>query len=156
MRQSTRVLCLIAVVGCTTHGETPPEVKEEPLPLEPTEIEPVVPPVPAQPDAPELRWTEARCDLPPVSLTASDGSGLALTQLTAEAVIHGPLAFTELRLAFHNPEDRDIEGRFSVTLPEDAAISRLAMKIDGRWQEGEVVELQAARIAYERRAGLRK
>ncbi|HVI00418.1 MAG TPA: VIT and VWA domain-containing protein, partial [Enhygromyxa sp.] len=98
---------------------------------------------------PELRWTEARCDLAPVSLTASDGSGLLLTHFAAEAVIHGPLAFTELHLSFHNPEDRQIEGRFAVTLPEDAAISRLAMNIDGRWQEGEVVELQAARIAYE-------
>jgi hypothetical protein len=153
MREATRVLCLIAVVGCTTHGETQPEASEQPPRPEPVEIEPVPTvtpaPAPVQIDAPELRWTEARCDLPPVSLTASDGSGLALTQFAAEAVIHGPLAFTELHLAFHNPEDRQIEGRFSVTLPEDAAISRLAMKIDGRWQEGEVVELQAARVAYE-------
>jgi thioredoxin-like negative regulator of GroEL len=151
MREASRVLCLIAVVGCTTHGNTPPKAQEEPPPVDRVEIEPVVAvtPVLVQAGAPELRWTEAKCDLPPVSLTASDGSGLALTQLAAEAVIHGPLAFTELRLAFHNPEDRDIEGRFSVTLPEDAAISRLAMKIDGRWQEGEVVELQAARVAYE-------
>ena len=30
-----------------------------------------------------------------------------------------------------------------------AAISRFAMKIGDRWQEGEVVERQAARVAYE-------
>lgn len=85
----------------------------------------------------------------PLSLTASDGTGLALEALEAQAVIAGPLAFTELHLRFRNPRDRVIEGRFAITLPPNAAISRLAMQIDGRWQEAEVVELQAARRAYE-------
>jgi len=42
----------------------------------------------------------------PWSLTASDGSGLALTRIDAKAVVEGPLAFTELHLYFHNPEAR--------------------------------------------------
>jgi tetratricopeptide (TPR) repeat protein len=86
---------------------------------------------------------------PPVSLTASDGTGLALTGYDVDTVIVGPLAFTELRLAFDNPQNRVIEGRFRLVLPEGAAISRFAMKIDGQYQEGEVVEKQAARRAYE-------
>ena len=85
----------------------------------------------------------------PVSLTASDGSGLALTGYEVDTVITGPLAFTELRLAFDNPQDRVIEGRFRLVLPDGAAVSRFAMKIDGQFQEGEVVEKQAARRAYE-------
>jgi len=85
----------------------------------------------------------------PVSLTASDGSGLALVGYEVDTVITGPLAFTELRLAFDNPEDRVIEGRFRLVLPDGAAVSRFAMKIDGQFQEGEVVEKQAARRAYE-------
>jgi tetratricopeptide (TPR) repeat protein len=85
----------------------------------------------------------------PLSLTASDGTGLRLVSLDARAVIDGPLAFTELQLRFANPLDRVIEGRFSITLPEGAAISRLAMRLDTGWQEAEVVELQAARRAYE-------
>jgi Vault protein inter-alpha-trypsin domain len=85
----------------------------------------------------------------PLSLTASDGTGLRLVSLDARAVIDGPLAFTELQLSFANPLDRVIEGRFSITLPEGAAISRLAMRLDTGWQEAEVVELQAARRAYE-------
>lgn len=85
----------------------------------------------------------------PLSLTASDGTGLRLVSLDARAVIDGPLAFTELQLRFANPLDRTIEGRFSITLPEGAAISRLAMRLDTGWQEAEVVELQAARRAYE-------
>ncbi len=86
---------------------------------------------------------------PPLGLTTSDGTGLTLTRLDARAVVDGPLAFTELRLTFANPEDRVLEGRFAITLPERAAISRFAMKIDDRWMEAEVVERQAARRAYE-------
>ena len=85
----------------------------------------------------------------PYSLTASDGTGLELVGLDARAVVDGPLAFTELRLTFKNPQPRTIEGHFKVTMPDDAAISRFAMKIRGQWMEGEVVEKQAARRAYE-------
>ncbi|MCB9557011.1 MAG: hypothetical protein H6707_12965 [Deltaproteobacteria bacterium] len=86
---------------------------------------------------------------PPLSLTASDGTGLRLVSLTARVAVQGPLAFTELHLVFANPEPRVREGRFSITLPSDAAISRLAMKLPHGWQEAEVVEKQAARQAYE-------
>ncbi len=86
---------------------------------------------------------------PPVSLTAPDGTGLALETLHARAVVDGPLAFTEMHLVFRNPSDRVIEGRFQITLPDAAAISRFAMKIDGGWMEAEVVEKMAARQAYE-------
>jgi hypothetical protein len=85
----------------------------------------------------------------PLSLTASDGAGLELISLSARAVIEDPLAFTELHLVFRNPERRVREGRFRITLPEGATVSRFAMLVNGRWQEGEVVELQAARRAYE-------
>ncbi|MDB4975032.1 MAG: putative signal peptide protein [Myxococcaceae bacterium] len=86
---------------------------------------------------------------PPVSLTGSDGSGLELVSLSANAVIEDPLAFTELRIVFKNPEARVREGRFRITLPSGATISRFAMRIGDRFQEGEVVEQQAARVAYE-------
>ena len=85
----------------------------------------------------------------PLALTASDGTGLKLVSLVARAVINGPLAFTELHLTFQNPRPRVIEGRFSITLPDAAAISRLAMKLPAGWQEAEVVERQAARRMYE-------
>ena len=85
----------------------------------------------------------------PYSLTAADGTGLKLVGLDARAVVDGPLAFTELHLTFENPQPRVIEGHFKVTMPDGAAISRFAMKIRGSWMEGEVVEKQAARRAYE-------
>ena len=87
--------------------------------------------------------------VPPWSLTASDGSGLALARVEAKAVVEGPLAYTELHLWFHNPEARRREGTFQITLPEHAAVSRFAMETDGRFMEAEVVEKQLARRAYD-------
>ena len=86
---------------------------------------------------------------PPISLTASDGTGLALVALEANGVLEPPLAFTELHLTFENPRDETIEGRFRIALPPGAALSRFAMKIGDAWQEGEVVERQRARQVYE-------
>src|SRR5206468_2259357 len=85
----------------------------------------------------------------PLGLTASDGTGLKLVSLVARAVVDDPLAFTELHLVFENPQDRVLEGTFSIVLPQGAAISRFAMKNDKEIKEGEVVERQRARAAYE-------
>ncbi len=97
-----------------------------------------------QPMTPPSKRLEA-----PLSLTASDGTGLKLISMEASGVLEAPLAFTELKLVFENPQSRVMEGRFKITLPTGATISRFAMKIGQRWQEGEVVERQAARRAYE-------
>ena len=85
----------------------------------------------------------------PIRLTSSDGTGLRLQSLSANAVVEDPLALTELHLTFENPESRILEGTFRITLPQGASLSRFAMKVNGMWQEGEVVEKQAARRAYE-------
>jgi hypothetical protein len=96
-----------------------------------------------------LDWRPVAGAAAPMALTAADGTGLRLKSLDVQAVIDDPLAFTELHLVFENPEDRVLEGRFEITLPPGAAVSRFAMKLGDLWQEGEVVELQAARRAYE-------
>src|SRR5947207_2950541 len=72
----------------------------------------------------------------PVTLTASDGTGLRLVQMTGRAVVEDPLAFTELHLAFENPNERTLEGTFRITLPQGASVGRFAMKIGDTWQEG--------------------
>lgn len=84
-----------------------------------------------------------------ISLTTSEGSGLELRQFETKVVLDSFLAFTELKLTFYNPEDRRREGRFQIILPNNAAISRFAMKIGEELQEGEVVEKQLAQRAYE-------
>lgn len=82
-------------------------------------------------------------------LTASDGTGLAISKLTVRTVIAGPLAFTQLDIDFRNDQPRVREGKFRITLPEGAALSRFAMTTDGTLREAEVVEKQLARRAYE-------
>ena len=89
-----------------------------------------------------------RAPAPPIALTTSDGAGLQLARLELDAVVDGPVALTELRLIFHNPEPRVREGRFAITLPPDAALSRFAMKNE-EWREAEVVARQRAREVYE-------
>ena len=84
----------------------------------------------------------------PIALTTSDGRGLALERIEVEAVITGPLALTELHLTFRNPEPRELEGRFALTLPPGAAVSRFAMK-NADWREAEIVPREQARQVYE-------
>jgi len=105
----------------------------------------------AEATEPVIAWREGaeRAERAPISLTASDGSGLRLTSLEARSVIEAPLAFTELHLTFHNPEPRRREGRFEITLPKEAAISRFALRVAGGFQEGEVVERRRAQQVYE-------
>lgn len=107
------------------------------------------PPTATAAPASDFGWVDVSQRAAPMALTASDGTGLSLTKMQVDAVVEGPLAFTELHLTFQNPEARQIEGRFEITLPTGAAVSRFAMKLGDHWQEGEVVELQAARRAYE-------
>jgi len=107
----------------------------------------------------DVRWEEQPIALPmaiatseraaPATLTSPDGVGLEIASMAVSAVVQDPLAFTELRFTFKNPDARTIEGRFEVVLPPGATISRFAMRTADGWQEGEVVEQQAARAAYE-------
>ncbi len=131
-------LVSILAISCTARPEGPAAIARqgEPAPLGEC----------------KLQWrepTDTGDVVSPFSLTSSEGIGLELLSLRSRAVVADPLAFTELHMVFQNPQDRQIEGRFEINLPPGAAISRFAMKINGDWQEAEVVELQAARRAYE-------
>lgn len=86
---------------------------------------------------------------PPVSLVPTDGSELALRQLTADVQIRGPLAHTELHFTFHNDQSRVREGRFTIAMPDGAAVSRFAMKIGDTWREARVVARTKGRAVYE-------
>ena len=137
---------LLALAACTPNQGVTDE--QPPAPAEPTiDYGPAPPPsyLPRQ----TLRPGDRDLGRAPLSLTASDGTGLKLVSLKARAVVEEPLAFTELHLVFENPTDRTIEGRFEINMPPNAAISRFAMQIFGQWQEGEVVERRAAQVAFE-------
>jgi hypothetical protein len=129
---------VLVALGACSEPRKPAKAPPEPL-------------VVAGPSAPELGWRETSevAERAPISLTASDGGGLELVALHARTVIEDPLAFTELHLRFRNPESRRREGRFEIALPEEAAISRFAMRVGDHFQEGEVVERRRAQVAYE-------
>ncbi|HKO58924.1 MAG TPA: VIT and VWA domain-containing protein, partial [Thermoanaerobaculia bacterium] len=100
-------------------------------------------PTPAKP-APQ-----ATVDAAPISMSDPDGQDLILEDLSARAAIQGMLSLTELELRFRNPTSRRIEGRFTCTLPANAAISRFAKEVNGQLMEGEVVERLRANQVYE-------
>jgi len=143
-RRAVFVIATVWTASCTGHGDLGPT--EEPTP--PPVLVDQAPPAPLEA---KVEWVRPNTcgDGSPMSLTAADGTGLQLRSLRGKAFVEGPLAFTELELEFVNPEPRQIEGRFSIQLPPRAALSRFAMKLDERWQEGEVVERKAAQRAYE-------
>jgi tetratricopeptide (TPR) repeat protein len=86
---------------------------------------------------------------PPITFADPDGQELILEELSVRTAIHGMLSLTELDLRFRNPQDRRIEGRFTTTLPPNAAISRFAKDVNGQLMEGEVVERLRANQVYE-------
>ncbi len=135
-------LTLLWTLSCT-RDEPRPSAAQDPADS-PTLVQHTLAPV-----VPLVEWQASVAARVPMSLTAGDGSGLQLRSVTGTVVVEDPVAFTELHLVFHNPEQRRREGRFEVDLPPDAACSRLAMKIGGTWMEGEVVERAKARKTFE-------
>ncbi len=159
MSRTTMLLGLLALAGVglagvathTAQSDTRPDTRTD----TPTDARPDTRPAAAAFVSSSFRFPQAPGSgaaaepASPIQLTASDGTGLSLVALEANGVLEPPLAFTELHLTFENPRDQRIEGRFRIALPPGAALSRFAMKIGGAWQEGEVVERQRARVAYE-------
>jgi hypothetical protein len=86
---------------------------------------------------------------PPITFADPDGQELILEDLQARTAIQGMLSLTELDFRFRNPKNRRIEGRFTCTLPPNAAISRFAKDVNGQLMEGEVVERLRANQVYE-------
>src|SRR5262245_28377702 len=99
-------LALLVLVGCQTGVSTQQQASGESAPIVAAKVVPpttaAVTPMAIAAEAPPTA-SDAQA---PFSLTASDGSGLALRRIDAKAVVEGPLAYTELHLYFHNPEDR--------------------------------------------------
>jgi tetratricopeptide (TPR) repeat protein len=101
---------------------------------------------PAKPGRPERDTAPPPA---PITFADPDGQELVLEDLSIRTAIHGMLSLTELELRFRNPQARRIEGRFTCTLPQNAAISRFAKEVNGQLMEGEVVERLRANQVYE-------
>ncbi len=82
--------------------------------------------------------------------TGSAGANLlALRRLDVRVKTHGGVAMTEIEHVFYNPSEQQLEGTFRFPVPDGAMVRGLAMEIDGRLMEGEIVEREKARRTYE-------
>ena len=84
----------------------------------------------------------------PVSLVNPDGQALTLEKYQLRVAVHGALSLVEMEMTFRNPEPKQMEGRFSYTLPTGATLSRFAKEVNGKLMEGEVVERMRAQAIY--------
>ena len=74
---------------------------------------------------------------------------LSIRSVDVRVEVEGRLARTIVEQVFHNHTPQQAEGSYEFVLPEGAAISRLAMDVEGKMMEGELVERERARKIYE-------
>jgi len=80
---------------------------------------------------------------------AGEKGTLALVALNVEGKTAGELVETSVEHIFHNDTDARLEGTFRFPLPKGAILNGLAMQIDDKLMEGELVERDKARKVYE-------
>jgi len=143
MQPSVRSLTLFIIAALTTILTLLLIAAPQEMPKRPPQPATSLPPAKAQ--APR----EDAPPSPPITFADPDGQELILEDLSVRTAVHGMLSLTEMELRFRNPQERRIEGRFTCTLPPNAAISRFAKEVNGQLMEGEVVERLRANQVYE-------
>ncbi len=156
-RGEALLLGTLVLPGCG--GEPPPGSaaapadpaaadQPEPARLEP--VEPVAAPAWWRRGRPTER-ARAPLNLASLIIPAQGGgeAWLSFKSLHVEVDVVGRTARTQVTQVFHNHTGRRTEGTYEMTLPDGAAISRLAMDVEGRLMEGELVERERARQIYE-------
>jgi hypothetical protein len=127
-------LVMGTLLGCASHQTS------EPAPR-------VAPPVMAE-AAPEpfdpggIGTLEARA-------SNGDASHVTLTRVHVVAQQRGDMAEIEATHTFTNDSETALEGTFRFPMPDGALLTGLAMMIDGKLMEGELVEREKARKVYE-------
>ncbi len=69
---------------------------------------------------------------------------VTLTRQKVKVRISGAMARTEIEQEFENHTDEVLEGIYRFPLPPGAQIERLALEVDGRWEEGAFVDRERA------------
>jgi hypothetical protein len=75
-------------------------------------------------------------------------SGVRLVSHNVEVVLRDGLARTEIEEVFQNDTSQVLEGRYVFPLPADASISRLALWVNDKAVEGEIVEKTRAAAIF--------
>lgn len=63
--------------------------------------------------------------------------------------VDNQISIVKIDQMFKNPNNRQLEGTYLFPLPEDSAISKFAMDIDGKMTEGKLLDKDEARKIYE-------
>ncbi|HLF94770.1 MAG TPA: VIT domain-containing protein, partial [Planctomycetota bacterium] len=111
-------------------------------------------PVAAAKPAPPPRYLAMVQDAVVGSLVAKDEQGrpageLGLQSHAVSVEILDGIAKTTVEENFENHTDRRLEGTFHFPLPPDASISRLALEVNGKMEEGTCLERERAREVFE-------
>ena len=85
----------------------------------------------------------------PADTEEGEPQHLSIDNLSVKVTVQGRMARTEVTQVFRNHTARQTEGTYTFTLPEGASVSRLAMDVEGKMMEGELVERERARQIYE-------
>ncbi len=86
-----------------------------------------------------------------VDVGASAGSParrLEIARQSVRAVVREGLSETEVDQAFFNPGERDVEGWYWFTVPDDASVTSFALETNGVLVEGEFIESKEAAAQY--------
>jgi hypothetical protein len=73
---------------------------------------------------------------------------LNLTALSVAGKVRGDMVETEVEHVFDNPSAARLEGTFRFPMPHGAVLTGLAMEIEGKLMEGELMERKKARSVY--------
>lgn len=76
------------------------------------------------------------------------GEALDLTLHRVRVTVRDGIARTEIEETFTNRSNRTVEGIYKFVLPSDASITRLALDVNGRIEEGEVLEKKQAKRIF--------
>lgn len=99
-----------------------------------------------------LEHDDVRAGVGRMEADAASGGveALELRKVSVRVRTQGDLAVTEVEHVFHNPsEGRPREGTFRFPVPDGAMLTGMAMEIDGKLVEGEIVERDRARQIYD-------
>lgn len=146
MRSATRLFLLLGLVTCDrTEEPTSPPVGGVPEPSAPRQT-----PTTGQTGSGLSGFFEpGNFGSLTVKGEGNEQQPLSIKSLEVSVQVVGRMARTEVRQLFHNHLARQTEGIYELTLPEGAAISRLAMDVEGKLMEGELVERERARKIYD-------
>lgn len=75
---------------------------------------------------------------------------LKLRRVTVDAVQEGDVVLNSVEQIFYNNSDSRLEGTFRFYLPEGASVTGLAMEINGKLMEGELIEKEKAKKIYQK------